>query len=259
MVGTYPMDKNSVEGIAANLTHVRDRIGQAARKVGRDPDAITLVSVSKTRPLESLQAAYLAGVRDFGENRVEEGGPKSVDFARWLAERPDDGDPPKWHMIGHIQHRKAGEVLEHFNVVHSLDSVRLAERLNRLAAAERECLPVLLECNVSGETSKYGFVLSEWRDDSTVRQDFFRSVAEVAQLPQLQIVGLMTMAPVVEDVELVRPVFLCLRELRDALREEFPSIDWRHLSMGMTDDFEVAVEEGATMVRIGRAIFELAK
>ena len=259
MADNQLIDASLVRKIEANLLQVRDRIGQATRRAGRDPNAITLVAVTKTRPVELLQAAYLAGVRDFGENRAEEGHAKAADFSQWLAERPNGGEPPKWHMIGHIQHRKAGDVLEHFDVVHSLDSVRLAGRLNRLATTGRKRMPVFLECNVSGEASKYGFALADWRDDAQVRRDFFQSVAEMSQLPWLQIWGLMTMAPVVDDVELARPVFRSLRELRDSVREEFPSIDWFHLSMGMTDDFEMAVEEGATIVRIGRAIFDLTE
>jgi pyridoxal phosphate enzyme (YggS family) len=253
------IDANSVRKVEDNLGQIRNRIAKAAQEAGRDPDGVTLIAVTKTRPMELVKAAYLAGIRNFGENRVEEGGPKATDFCHWLEEKADGGDPPKWHMIGHIQHRKVGDVLEHFDVVHSLDSVRLAERLNRLAEAEEKRLPVFLECNVSGETNKYGFALAGWRENKQVRCDFFQAVTEVARLPRLRIWGLMTMAPLVNDAELARPVFHSLRELRDTLNEEFPSIDWHHLSMGMTDDFEVAVEEGATMVRIGRAIFDMAK
>jgi hypothetical protein len=158
-------------------------------------------------------------------------------------------------MIGHIQRRKARMVVDHFDVVHSIDRNVLAEKLSRLAVeAERE-IPVLLECNVSGEASKYGYDLSGWEDNAKIRDAFFKKTAKVLVLPNLHVEGLMTMAPIVDDPEEVRPVFASLRALRDALRAHFPQLKWPHLSMGMTDDFEIAVEEGATMVRIGRAIF----
>ena len=165
-------------------------------------------------------------------------------------------------MIGHLQRRKAADVLAFFDMIHSVDSLRLAERLNRLAerdaghgAGDQKPMPILLECNVSGEASKYGFELSQWPEDQVVRAAFYDVVRRILELPRLDLKGLMTMAPIVADPEQARPIFVALRAVRDGLAEEFPSVEWRHLSMGMTDDFEVAIEEGATMVRIGRAIF----
>ena len=243
---------DSAIDIAANLARVQARIQAAARRAGRDPAGVTLVAVTKTRPLEAMQAAYRAGVRHFGENRVEEGGLKIPAFNSWLA-----AEPPTWHMIGHLQSRKAADALAHFDVVHSVDSLKLAERLSRLAEeAGRAPLPILLECNVSGEASKYGFELSGWQASSEIRLAFFDVVRDISRLPGLRLRGLMTMAPLVAEPEQARPVFAGLRLLREALAEELPAVEWRHLSMGMTDDFEVAVEEGATLVRIGRAIFE---
>jgi pyridoxal phosphate enzyme (YggS family) len=237
--------------IAANLARVQARIQAAARRAGRDPAEITLVAVTKTRPLDAMQAAYRAGVRNFGENRVEEGSLKIPAFNGWAA-----AELPTWHMIGHLQSRKAADALAHFDMVHSVDSLKLAERLSRLAEGTgRAPLPILLECNVSGEASKYGFELSHWQASRELRLAFFDVVRDVSRLPGLHLQGLMTMAPLVAEPEQARPIFAALRLLRDALAEELPAVEWRHLSMGMTDDFEVAVEEGATLVRIGRAIF----
>jgi pyridoxal phosphate enzyme (YggS family) len=259
--------------IPANLACVRERIEAAARRAGRDPAEVTLVAVTKTHPVETVRAAYQAGVRHFGENRVEEGQQKILAFDEWLAASSEASQRPTWHMIGHLQSRKAGDALAYFDVIHSVDSLKLARRLNRLAERDvadpvpvspgprsgelrnRLPMPILLECNVSGEASKYGFALSQWQEDRQVRTAFFDVVRRIVDLPQLRLQGLMTMAPIVPEPEQVRPVFAALRTLRDALAEEFPAVEWRHLSMGMTDDFEVAIEEGATLVRVGRAIF----
>jgi pyridoxal phosphate enzyme (YggS family) len=190
--------------------------------------------------VEALLAAYESGVRHFGENRVEEASAKLPVFRQSL------GDPAVvFHMIGHLQSRKAGEAAALFDRVHSVDSVKLAQRLSRFATKP---LPILLEVNVSGEESKYGF-------DGARRSELLSAVEAISQLPNLQLDGLMTMAPIVDDPEQARPVFRALRELRDDLEACYPALTWPHLSMGMTDDFEIAVEEGATLVRIGRAIF----
>jgi hypothetical protein len=243
--------------ISANLRVVQERIRAAAHRAGRDPAEVTLVGVTKTYPLEMMQAAYQAGLRQFGENRVEEGCVKIPAFDDWLAANSEAPARPTWHMIGHLQSRKVADALACFDVIHSVDSLRLAERLNRLAERDQvePRMPVMLECNVSGEASKYGFELTRWADDPRMRADFFDVVRRIIELPRLRLEGLMTMAPIVADPEQARPVFVALRALRDALAEEFPGVQWRHLSMGMTDDFEVAIDEGATLVRIGRAIF----
>jgi pyridoxal phosphate enzyme (YggS family) len=244
------MSESEGNSIAHNLAQVQERIAQAALRVGRDPAAITLVAVTKTHPAETVVAAYEAGVRHFGENRVEEGMAK-IPAARDAITGPQ----PKWHMVGHVQSRKAQAAVEHFDYVHSVDRLKIAQRLDRFAQEAGLTLPVLLECNVSGEESKYGFELAGWEQAEAKRNTFFAIVEEILELPGLAVCGLMTMAPFVADPEMVRPVFASLRRLLDALHKRFPSGDWRHLSMGMTDDFEVAVEEGSTMVRIGRAIF----
>lgn len=237
--------------IRENLKTVHERIAEAALRAGRDPDAIQLVAVSKTFPVDAVLSAWKLGQRDFGENRPREGARKVQE----VGAHSEAGARPTWHMIGHIQSRKTDIVAEHFDTVHSLDRMKIARRLSRLMVeAERE-MPVLIECNVSGEASKYGYDLADWQHDADVRGAFFDEVAALLALPGLRIQGLMTMAPLVDDPETVRPVFAALRALRGALRERFPDVEWRHLSMGMTDDFEVAIAEGATMLRIGRAIF----
>ncbi|PWH14192.1 MAG: YggS family pyridoxal phosphate-dependent enzyme [Ardenticatenia bacterium] len=240
--------------LAINLERVRTRIATAAQRVGRSPQEVILVAVTKMQPLATLLAAYRLGVRHFGENRVEEGIPKMHALVDALGEITNPDERPIWHMIGHIQHRKTTQAV-HFDMIHSLDSLRLAERLEARAAALERVIPVLLECNVSGEASKYGFLLVDWQGDREVRAEFIQTVRTISCLSHLKLQGLMTMAPIVSEAELARPVFASLRALRELLREELPDIDWQHLSMGMTDDFEVAIEEGATMVRIGRAIF----
>jgi PLP dependent protein len=229
--------------LRANIDSIRERIAAAAQRAGRDPDEVSLVAVSKTRPAEDVVLAYEAGLRLFGENRVEEAGPKAATVAAAL--RPSPG--PSWHLVGHLQSRKAGDVLPWASMIQSVDSVKLAGRLSRLAAETNAAspLPILLEVNVSREESKYGFVPG----------DLPAAAEAIAALPGVAIEGLMTMAPITEDPEQVRPIFAGLRRLRDDLQLRFPALPWRHLSMGMTDDFEVAVEEGATLVRIGRALF----
>ena len=226
--------------LSLNLALVRERIAAAAARAGRGSSDISLVAVSKMHPVEALLAAYELGVRDFGENRVEEAAVKLPAFKQAIA------DPAVvFHMIGHVQSRKAEDVAALFDRVHSVDSLKLAQRLARFA---RRPLPILLEVNVSGEESKYGF-------DGARRAELFSAFEAMVQLPNLRLDGLMTMAPMVAEAEQARPVFCALRELRDEIVMRYPTLALPHLSMGMTDDFEVAIEEGATLVRIGRAIF----
>ena len=229
-----------IRDLQDNLTRVRERLAAAAARAGRNPSDITLVAVTKTHPVEALLAAYELGVRHFGENRVEEAAAKLPAFKQAVA------DPAVvFHMIGHVQSRKAEEVAALFDRVHSVDSAKLAARLSRLAARP---LPILVEVNVSGEESKYGLAAAR-------REELFGVIEAIAPLPNLRLDGLMTMAPLVADPELTRPVFRALRELRAELEARYPGLTLPQLSMGMTDDYEVAIEEGATLVRIGRAIF----
>jgi pyridoxal phosphate enzyme (YggS family) len=242
--------------IADNLERLYRRINAAAERARRHPQDVTLVAVTKTHSLETVIEAYQAGLRDFGENRVAEGNEKLAAFGSRL-EQAAPGDPARWHFIGHIQSRKAGSVLTGgYDLVHSVDSQKLAERMSRLV--ERDQLApadILLQCNVSGEKAKSGFTLASWQDDPGQLGRFKQALAEIEALPGVNVRGLMTMAPIVEDPEETRPIFRSLFELFVRLKEELPDVSWQHLSMGMTDDFEVAIEEGATMVRVGRAIF----
>ena len=214
--------------IQANIREVQRRIARACERSHRSPGEITLVAITKGVEVPAIRAAFDSGIRDFGENRVQEAEAKIVQLA-------DLKPNVTWHMVGHLQSNKAKSAVELFDIIHSVDSVRLAEILNRRV---EKPLPLLLEVNVSGEATKGGFSVGETE----------AAVKAIKQLPNLKVLGLMTVAPFVADPEEVRPVFRKLRELRDSLGLE-------HLSMGMTDDFEVAVEEGATMLRIGRAIF----
>lgn len=214
--------------ITDRLTRVRERIDAACRRAGRSPDQVTLVGVSKGFPAEAIAEACAAGLRDVGENRVQEAAPKIEALAV-------QGVRPRWHLIGHLQSNKAKTAADLFAIIHSIDSLRIAEAISRRA---QRAVPVLLEVNVSQEASKYGFPMDE----------VVPALPAVQALPNLDVRGLMTVAPLVGDPEAVRPVFRALRELRNRL-------GLRELSMGMTGDFEVAIEEGATMVRVGRAIF----
>jgi len=240
--------------IAANLSAVRDGIAEAALRAGRSPDEVHLVAVTKTHPPEMVVVAWEAGQRYFGENRPEEGEAKIPRVRELLSGAPADAQPV-WHMIGHIQSRKARLVAAFFDVVHSLDRLKVARRLSVCAVEAGRGIPVLLECNVSGEASKSGYAAAGWESDAEVRSRLLDEVRSVVELPGLRVDGLMTMAPIVDDAEDVRPIFASLRALRDWLGESFPQLDLLHLSMGMTSDYQVAVEEGATLVRVGRAIF----
>jgi PLP dependent protein len=224
------------EQLASNIDHVRSAIAEAAQKVGREPEEITLVAVSKTVPVQLVQMAYNLGVVDFGENRVQDALPKIAEF------HPQD---VRWHMIGHLQSNKSGKVIGPFYCVQSVDSLHLAQTLNRQAGDHRTRLPILLQVNISGEASKEGMTPVETPEIAR----------QILALPHLDVQGLMTIAPLVEDPEEVRPVFRGLRMLRDQLRDMMPQGTWQHLSMGMTDDYRIAIEEGATIARIGRAIF----
>jgi PLP dependent protein len=223
----------TLASVAANVTAIRARIAAAATRAGRDPASVTLIAVSKTFPAVSVRAAIEAGVLDLGENRVQEGSSKRAELE--ASAGTNGAVPARWHLIGHLQSNKVKAALASFDILHTLDSVRLAEIVDRLATSP---VDVLLEVNVGGEASKFGFHPDE----------VLAAAERIGRLPNLRLRGLMTVAPAVDDPERVRPVFRRLRALRDAAG----LVD---LSMGMTHDFEVAVEEGATMVRAGRAIF----
>jgi pyridoxal phosphate enzyme (YggS family) len=214
--------------IEQNVQNLQQRIARACQRAGRSPDEVTLVAVSKTMDTSAIEAAFKAGIKHFGESRVQEAKPKIEQL-----QRLEPGIT--WHMVGHLQTNKAKTAADIFDIIHSVDSLKLAEALNDCSPKR---LPILIQVNVSAEATKGGFMLSEVQE----------AVKQIGKLSHLEVQGLMTIAPWVENAEEVRPVFRQLRQLRDAL-------GLKHLSMGMSDDFEVAIEEGATLVRIGRAIF----
>jgi pyridoxal phosphate enzyme (YggS family) len=231
-----------VSSIREKYQSTLNQIANSARKSSRDPQEIRLVVVTKTQPLEVVQAAIEAGVRILGENYPEEG----VRKMQFLAGQTG----VEWHMIGHVQSRKARLVADHFALLHSLDSLKLAQRLDRFAAEQERVLPVLLEFNVGGEESKSG-----WEATEEAQWDvFLPEIANVLALPHLRVQGLMTMPPLGTDPEDSRRFFQQLRRLRDHLATQFPQADWHELSMGTSADYTVAVEEGATLVRVGTAI-----
>ncbi len=237
--------------IAENVDRVREQIAAACARAGRDPASVTLVAVSKTHPALAVDEAAAAGLQHFGENRVEEAVTKIPEVRA--------AQPLVWHMIGHVQSRKAKDVPPLFQVVHSVDTVKLAEKFSKAMQsselqASGRALDVLLEVNISGEVSKAGFAASGWERDATIRERLWLEIGQAVALPGLRVRGLMTMAPIVEDMQQARPVFAALAALRAALADSLGA-ELPDLSMGMTDDYPVAIEEGATLVRIGRAIF----
>ena len=234
--------------LADNIRRVEDRIATACARANRDPASVTLVAISKQKPAAHVVRAIEAGLQHIGENRVEEG---MVKIPEVMAAAPG---AVTWHMVGHVQSRKAKHVVKHFDTVQSIDSLRLAQRLSRLAGEAERKLDVLLEINVSGEASKYGFRGYNWYRDRAVLEALLKAWRQIMSLPNMRVHGLMTMAPLGADEATNRQVFADLF----GLREELQSADGAQLpvlSMGMTDDFELAIEEGATMIRVGRAIF----
>jgi pyridoxal phosphate enzyme (YggS family) len=240
----------AVTRLARNLSTVRQNIASACRRSGRRPDEVLLVAVTKSVGPDLIRTLLALGVTDLGENRVQQlvqragligRAPGGLD-----ASAPPGGGPPRWHMVGHLQRNKVKALLEHARIIHSLDSMRLAEEIEH-QAARRECLvEALLEVNVSGEASKQGVSPAELRP----------LVERVRGSPHIRLRGLMTMAPLEADPQATRPHFARLRELLEELRTEgLVEADCRHLSMGMSNDYAVAVEEGATIVRIGSALF----
>ena len=227
--------------LSSRLSEIRDRIAAACARAGRSPEDVTLVGVSKTHPAALVQAAWRAGIRVFGENRVQEALAKSKE-----ADLPPPPEGPEWHLIGPLQSNKVRPALDLFGTIHSIDRPKIAEAIDREAAARGLRIEGFLEVNVGDEESKHGFPASRLLADA----------APLAALPSLRIVGLMAIPPYEEDPESARRWFVRLRELRDELaaRPEwagFPGL----LSMGMSHDYEIAIEEGATHVRVGTALF----
>lgn len=229
--------------IKDNLEIVRLRIAEAADKAGRDPASIKLIAVTKTMPVEVIRAAIKAGVRCFGENYAEQ----AADKIKTIGKDVD----LEWHMIGHIQSRKAETVSRYFDMVHSLDRMKIARYLNRYAEEQNRVMPVLIEVNLSGETSKYGWDASDENSWPNLADQFRKIYA----YQNIEVRGLMTMPPMFDDLEATRPIYRKLRRFQQFIKEKVAESDWDELSIGTSFDYPVAVEEGATMVRIGTEIF----
>ena len=222
--------------IRDHLNEVRENIQKACEKAGRSPQEVTLIAVSKTKPLFMLEEAYEAGARDFGENKVQE----------ILEKHPKMPEDARFHMIGHLQRNKVKQVLPHAVLIHSVDSYRLAEHISQEAGKLGITAKILLEVNVAKEESKFGMM----------PEDVEEMAGQIAALPHLQIEGLMTIAPFVDDQEKNRPVFRKLYQLSvDIKKKNIDNVNMGVLSMGMTGDYQVAVEEGSTMIRVGTGIF----
>lgn len=229
--------------IKENYALIQKRIGDAAIRAGRDPSEVKLVAVTKTQPVDRIQAAIEAGATRFGENYADE----SVEKIEALSAYPSI----QWHMIGHIQSRKSHLIVAHFTMVHSLDSLKLAHRLNAQCLEAGKRLPVLLEFNLASEESKSGWRVSDEKELAGL----YGEIEPIVNLPGLRVCGLMTMPPLSLDYTDSRRYFRLLRAFREILSARFPSATWEELSMGTSGDYEAAIAEGATMVRIGQAIF----
>lgn len=252
-----------METIRARYENVLERIDRSARSVGREPDSIRLVVVTKLQPVEVIQEVISAGARYLGENYADEAVLKKLTLQTLSHENlpnhpietgshnhPTYPREVQWHIIGHVQSRKSRLVGEHFDYLHSLDSFKLAQRLDAICEEFDRVLPVLLEINVSGEQSKFGW--PAWEEAHW--GDRLPEIYPIAALAHLQIRGLMTMAPFFANPEQARPYFQRLRRFQKFVTHRIPEVDWHELSMGMSGDFEIAVQEGATWVRIGQAI-----
>ncbi len=220
--------------IRDNLQLVRERIEKAAQRAGRKAEEIILIAVTKTVEVPRIWEAISAGVQHIGENRVQEAQEKIKDI----------GNRVTWHMIGHLQTNKVKQALDLFQLIHSVDSLKLARELSKRAEAKNQTVDILIQINLAHEETKFGFPVEKIQEN----------VQEIAALPRLAIKGLMTIPPLAENPEHARPYFKKLREISEELRK-IPKVEMKFLSMGMTNDFEVAIEEGANMVRIGTAIF----
>lgn len=222
--------------VQEHIYEIRERMKAACMRAGRTTDEVTLIAVTKTKPVELLQEAYDSGAREFGENRVQE----------ILAKKPALPEDIRWHMIGHLQTNKVKQVVGEAVLIHSVDSIHLARQIEGEAAKKNMTVDILLEVNVAEEESKYGFFLHQTEE----------AIMAIREFPHVRIKGLMTIAPFVENSEENRPVFKKLYDFFvDMKSKNIDNVNMSVLSMGMTGDFEVAIEEGATMVRVGTGIF----
>ena len=222
--------------LASNLKEVESKIQEACKKANRSREEVTLISVSKTKPVSMLQEVYNLGIRDFGENKVQE----------LIEKHPQLPSDIQWHMIGHLQRNKVKQVIDKATLIHSVDSLRLAEAIEMEAAKKNIVADILIEVNIAEEDSKYGFK----------EEEVLLAVEQIAKFPHVRIKGLMTIAPFVENPEENRIVFARLRKLSvDIESKNIDNVSVGILSMGMTNDYQVAIEEGATMIRVGTGIF----
>ena len=222
--------------IQENIKAVEDRIAAECQKAGRDPEDVTLIAVSKTKPVEMLREAYEYGCRDFGENKVQELLDKYEEMPRDI----------RWHMIGHLQRNKVKYIVDKVYLIHSVDSLRLAEEISKEAVKKNVCVNILVEVNVANEETKFG----------TTCEEVKQLVQDIAKLPNICVKGLMTIAPFVENAEKNRPFFSNLKKISvDIMEENIDNITMENLSMGMTGDYPIALSEGATYVRVGTGIF----
>lgn len=241
----------AIEQLAERYESVQKRIAWAAERAQRTASEITLVAVTKTFPAEVVVAAYEAGMRHFGENRAGELAEKRAEVEAILG----DDSGIVWHLIGPLQSRKTTLAADHADYFHALDRIKIARRLSSRLQETGRTLPVLIQVNVSGEESKHGFDATRWEEDEQQRRRLREVAQDVARRPGLDLRGLMTMAPWEAEPEVIQGVFRRTHALATWLEEVAPETPWTELSMGMTDDFELAIEQGATHVRVGRAIF----
>lgn len=239
--------------IIDNIAKVSQRIAAVCSKIKRDPNSITIVAISKGRTIEQIGEVIAAGITDIGENKVQEamfkyeGRRMRDEGVRSEAEPPQRGRKIKWHMVGHLQTNKVKEAVKIFDLIQSVDSLRLAGEIEKQALKINKIQNILIEVNTSGELNKFGLRLDE----------AVGVIQEITKLKNISVKGLMTIAPVVDNPENARPYFRLLSELKEKINNlRLATYDLQLLSMGMTDDFEVAIEEGSNMVRLGRAIFE---
>lgn len=228
--------------IASNLADIQKKMADAAKRAGRPADSVQLVTVTKHRSISQMQTIIQQGQRFLGENRMQE-------LLQKIQEWPQSTDDPKplWHFIGHLQSKKARQIIGNVDLLHAVDSLKLAQALQRAAKNKQTSINILLQVNISGEQSKYGLKPAETQ----------AVIEALRPLDRVHCKGLMTMAPRFPQPEDTRPVFRELRKLRDKLmQKDCQHVKWEHLSMGMSRDFEIAIEEGATLIRVGSALFE---
>lgn len=231
---------------------VLEKMAQAAQRAGRSVDDVTLIAVTKTWPVEVIETAYEVGMRHFGENRAEE----LVEKRPYFSQHLNTHDNITWHFIGTLQSRKSKLIAEHADTFHALDRLKIANRLAQQCGEFNRTLPCFLEVNLSGEMSKSGIAAAAWENSATQQTELRTVVQQVSKLPNLSLVGLMTMAPWDVEEDIIRSVFRRTRQLAEWMQSELPEIAQPlQLSMGMTDDFAIAIEEGATHIRVGRALF----